>query len=385
VPAAVVDHAKVFASVTAPGFGPVHTTPNDKHGRRARCRPRGKKTLCGHGRPTWCMKVHADDDPTLGEPLCAGCYDYRASAAFNWVAPELWRRFTITLPRALARMCRMSARAFERQVCIQYAKVAEFQRRGVVHFHAIIRVDGRPARDDEERWPAPPVHITPAQLAQAVREAAGRVRVHVDTGTGEGLVLRFGEQVDAQSLTRRPDLDAGDLRAEQVAAYVAKYATKAAEDLGLGERRLVPDLHHARRRGLTGHVLRLLEAADQLGDVEAFAGIRKWLHMLGFRGHFATKSRRYSTTMGALREERREFRRHQARQPPQELGQLHDPACDDPDGEDTTLVIARWEFAGVGYLSNGDAALAASAAARARERREAGCEARRDARAARPA
>ena len=378
VPAGVADHAKVFASLTAPGFGPVHTTTNSKHGRRARCRPRSKKVLCAHGRATWCMKVHADDDPRLGEPLCAGCYDFRAAAAFNWLAPELWRRFTITLSRTLARSCGMSVKAIQRAFTVQYAKVAEFQRRGVVHFHAIIRLDGRPQSDDTEQWPAPPVNVPAEQLARAVRDAAGRVCVHADLGDGEGLVLRFGEQVDAQPLIRRPDLDTGELTADQVAAYVAKYATKAAEDLGLGERREVPDLYHARQRNLPAHVLRLLEAADQLGDLEAFAGIRRWPHMLGFRGHFATKSRRYSTTMGALRAERRRFRRRQARA---ELDRLHDPARhEDPDGEDTTLVIARWEFAGIGYLSNGDAALAASAAARARERRQAAAEARRDAR-----
>jgi len=128
------------------------------------------------------MKVHAVDGPTLGEPLCAGCYDYGAAAAFNWVAPELWRRFTITLPRTLARMCGMSAQAFERQVSIQYAKVAEFQRRGVVHFHAIIRMDGRPARDDEERWPVPPVHITHDQLAEAFQSGDGRWHGYVTMG-----------------------------------------------------------------------------------------------------------------------------------------------------------------------------------------------------------
>ena len=35
------------------------------------------------------------------------------------------------------------------------------------------------------------------------------------------------------------------------------------------------------------------------------------------------------------------------------------------------LVVSRWEFVGVGYLTTGDTALAGSAAARARERRQA--------------
>ena len=38
----------------------------------------------------------------LGEPLCELCYDYRGAVAFNWFAPELWRRFTIDVRRALA-------------------------------------------------------------------------------------------------------------------------------------------------------------------------------------------------------------------------------------------------------------------------------------------
>ena len=82
-------------------------------------------------------------------------------------------------------------------------------------------------------------------------------------------------------------------------------------------------------------------------------------------GHFASKSRRYSTTLGAIRGERRAYRQHQAAEHTRELL---------PDEQDTTLVVARWEFAGVGYLTSGDTALALSAA-RAREQRQAAREA----------
>jgi hypothetical protein len=377
VPAAIAEHPKVFASLTAPSFGAVHTTPNDKNGRRAPCRPRSKKTLCEHGRPTWCMRRHADDDPHLGEPLCRDCYDYTAAAAFNWVAPELWRRFTIALARALAKLCDLSATAWSKLLAAQFAKVAEFQRRGLVHFHAVIRIDGRPAKGDPGQWPAPPIDISAELLAVAVRQAAAHVSVTVRADDRD-LVLRFGEQVDAQPINRRPDLDTGELRAEHVAAYVAKYATKAAEDLGLGERRQVPDLHHARHRGLSGHVLRHLEAVWELGESESFAGIRRWLHMLGFRGHFSSKSRRYSTTLGAIRGERRAFRVAQEKRRTIERGLAVDPArADDPDTADSTLVVGTWEFAGIGHRSSGDAALAASAAARAREHRRLVAEHRR--------
>jgi hypothetical protein len=371
VPLEVAEHPKVFASFTAPGFGAVHTTPTDSQRRRARCRPRSKKTLCAHGRPTWCMRLHADDDTALGEPLCPECYDYTAAAAFNWVAPELWRRFTIELPRALARMTGLSAAAFGRLVTVQYAKVAEFQRRGVIHFHAIIRLDGR-----GPDHPEPALDIPPALLSDAIRAAAAHVSLTVDLGDRGPAILRFGDQIDAVPLTHRSDLDTGDLTPEKVAAYIAKYATKAAEDLGLGERRQVPDLHHARHRGLSAHVLAILEAAWELGELPAFDGIRRWLHMLAFRGHFSTKSRRYSTTLGAIRGERKAYRLQQERHRRGDA-EPFDPARDDDADHDSTLVIATWEFAGVGHLTAGDAALAASSAARARERRQIASEFRR--------
>jgi len=59
--------------------------------------------------------------------------------------------------------------------------------------------------------------------------------------------------------------------------------------------------------------------------------------MLGFRGHFSTKSRTYSTTLGALRTARAEWRRAQA------------PTTGPTTG--TTYVLAHWVFAGTGLTS----------------------------------
>ncbi|MEV8639316.1 replication initiator, partial [Streptosporangium sp. NPDC051023] len=66
------------------------------------------------------------------------------------------------------------------------------------------------------------------------------------------------------------------------------------------------------------------------------------------RPHFSTRSRHYSTTMGAIRDERRDH----ARTDEITTGRL--PLFD----EDTVLVISHWEYAGKG-LSAGDALLAA--------------------------
>ena len=43
---------------------------------------------------------------------------------------------------------------------------------------------------------------------------------------------------------------------------------------------------------------------------DTFGRLRRWTHMLGFGGHFATKSRRYSTTHKQLRAARRELAAH---------------------------------------------------------------------------
>jgi hypothetical protein len=233
---------------------------------------------------------------------------------------------------------------------VSFVKVAEFQRRGVVHFHALVRLDG-PGED----YQPPQIGIDAAGLAKAIRQAAAQVRLTVAMPDDPGLVLRFGTQLDTQTVNSGP---VGDLTPEHTARYIAKYATKSAEDFGLGERRITPEA--LALLDVDEHVGRLVDAAWQLGEHETYDGLRRWVHMLGFRGHFASKSRRYSTTLGTIRRERRTYRQRQAAEQARELLD-----------EDTTLVISHWEFAGVGYLTGGDTALALSAAARAREQRQA--------------
>jgi hypothetical protein len=83
--------------------------------------------------------------------------------------------------------------------------------------------------------------------------------------------------------------------------------------------------------------------------------------MLGYGGHFSTKSRRYSTTLTALRAVRKAFQRGE---PPDE----DTPADFDVLGDESEVAL-DWLFDGVGWLTIGDAALANTAAAKARERR----------------
>ena len=105
VPESVAAHPCVFATLTAPSFGPVHAR-RERGGKVLPCRPRrdASKRVCPHGRDISCPLRHAEDDPRLGRPMCPDCYDYRAAVLFNAGAGELWRRFTTYLPRQLARL-----------------------------------------------------------------------------------------------------------------------------------------------------------------------------------------------------------------------------------------------------------------------------------------
>jgi len=71
----------------------------------------------------------------------------RPNVVWQWWAPDLWRRFTLALRRAIAAKLGVPATKLGDYATVQYAKVAEFQGRAVVHFHALVRLDG-PRTDD---------------------------------------------------------------------------------------------------------------------------------------------------------------------------------------------------------------------------------------------
>jgi hypothetical protein len=225
----------------------------------------------------------------------------------------------------------LTNKALAAQVQVSYAKVAEYQRRGVVHFHAVIRLDG-PAGPTT----APPACASLALLTAAIDQAAHIVNIVTPAAPGVAArTLGWGRERDT-----RPITSSGELTDTKVAGYVAKYATKAAECTGTLDRRItaadrladLPVRDHARR-----HIAECL----RLGKLPQLSGLRlaAWAHMLGFRGHFSTKSRAYSTTMGAIRADRAAYQREAA---------IAAGLLPDLDG-DTTLVVNDWHFAGRGY------------------------------------
>jgi hypothetical protein len=365
-PETVAQHPRLFVTFTAPSFGQVHS-------RKAQgllvypCHPYRQGQRCPHGRRAGCWQRHDADDPRLGEPLCARCYQAGAQVLWNALAGRLWSRTTIYVYRALAQLAGLTEEELRALVRVSFAKVAEYQRRGAVHFHAIIRLDAAADGGGPACVTPPPVGLTADLLERAVRQAAATVAVPcpmVDQDQGPTLVARWGEQLDVRHITEVGD-DDRELSAEQVAGYVAKYATKSTEALGVTLDHRIGEVE-LEDLDLPAHVAELVRACLELGARPSLARLRlrKWAHMLGFGGHFSTKSRRYSTTLGALRRARVAYaiRRRQGHTVPLD-------AWGRPEQDQSTIVVASWTYLGSGYQTTGEAWLAASAAARAREER----------------
>jgi hypothetical protein len=338
VPESIGDHPAVLLTLTAPSFGAVHRKRPD-----GTCHPSGIR--CAHGQALVCSRRHDNTDTALGQALCSKCYDYEAAVLFNAGVSELWRRTTIYAVRALGSLLDMSAREAARGLRLSYVKVVEFQKRGSVHVHALVRAD---IRQDEHG--EPPMGIDANMLASALRIAARKVSAPLPGGIGDRRMV-WGQQLDAAIVA---DAENGRRRA---ASYLAKYAAKGSDEHGVLDHRLRAGLPRDGR--LPEHLHTLVETAWKLGESPAYADVRLqlWAHTCGFRGHFLTKSRRYSTTFGALRTERQRWR----------LANKSDGANGPDEGTDESdphggsvdeIEVSDWQYEGSGYVTVGDVCLA---------------------------
>jgi hypothetical protein len=272
VPDAVGEHPAVMVTLTAPSFGAVHTI-----------RDRDGGCSCG--------ARHVTDDEALGTPVDPDRYRYLEQAMWNHLVPVLWKRTVQEIRRALARELGISRHRLRDAVRMRFVKASEFQRRGVVHYHAVIRLDGAVDVGCE-----PPSRCNAELLEHVVRCAVETVEV-----SASGYRLCWGRHFEIVRLAQE--------HIGRAAGYIAKYATKAtevaADGLLLPRLRTASDVVNLRA---PPHAKRLVEAAWLVGGEKGLRGARRWAHQFGYGGHTLTKSHDYSITFAALRGARAAWR-----------------------------------------------------------------------------
>jgi hypothetical protein len=336
ITAEVANRPRFFATLTPPSFGAVHSRVTGPDGKLRR--------------PCSCGEWHKEADTRLGTAIDLDAYDFEAAVLWQAHAGALWHRFTIALRRHLAHAAGLKVAEFKDAARLSYAKVAEYQRRGLVHFHAAIRLDG-----PEGAATRAPVWATKERLAEAIRAAAEAVVIEVPRRDGEVLELRFGTQLDLRDITAAAGQtgavgEEADIKSSRLASYIAKYATKStgAHD---GPDRKIRSADDIDRLTVSTHHKAMMRTAWELGGLAGYAelNLRRWAHMLGFRGHFLTKSRAWSTTLGELRNIRARYR----------LAETLDALGV---AEDDVLVVNDWEAVGFGHDNDAEREYAAAIA-----------------------
>lgn len=394
------------------------------HGRPAVCWARHETGDAVLGHPL-CLDCYDHDHQVVWNIFSGELWHRTKQAAERWLAKLAQRR---GVPRVEV----VTASGKTRKVApvrLSPGKVAELQARGAVHFHAIARLDGVDPTDPQAIVP-PPAGFTVDDLVDALRHAARQIAFYTPPHPDrpEGWPIAWGEQVDLEPIATD---GSGEVTDGMVAGYLAKYATKSTEATGHTSTRLTADTIGDYADPDGDHTARLIDACWRIGrpvhtpapladrpreprprpgfvarwecpdcgthtryaacpicvarrqaaldsepaktpTANPYARLRRWAHMLGYGGHFLTKARRYSVTFRLLRDTRVQFRRHE-HQDHEHPTTASGPPVEQVD-EDTTLIVGTLTFAGVGWHTSGDALLANTAAALARERRTTGRE-----------
>ena len=285
VPDSVLEHPRVFVTLTAPSFGLVHVRRSD-----GSCHAKSGG-WCSHGVPRSCFLHHEEEGSILGTPLCFSCFDYEGAVIWNAHASRLWHRTVEQVRYDFAAYRGISVPELRRTLRISYLKVAEYQRRGLVHFHVVVRADG-----SETDFSGPPSWIDVDLLHAKFLEVITKFEM---TGL-HGHAIRWGRQFDVKNLVDDP----GDLR---VASYVAKYATKSTGD-SIALARRFRSRKEIEQLDLAPHLRRMAIVAWDLSKRPELKplNLRLHAHAFGFTGQLITKSRQYSTTFKELRGSRRE-------------------------------------------------------------------------------
>ena len=201
VPETVAEHPRLFVTFTAPASA-ASTPARPKGGWCCRVIPTGKVPAARTVRGMAAGIAMTRTTPGWGS-RCAR----PATTARRRCCGTRWHRSCGDGPPSPSSVPWAGWSASRRASCAgwsacRYAKVAEFQRRGAIHFHAVIRLDAA----TECRCPGclapPPEPFTAALLEDALRQAVPAVRVPcppVDGGPDR--YARWGEQLDVRNIT----------------------------------------------------------------------------------------------------------------------------------------------------------------------------------------
>lgn len=280
-----------WLTLTAPGVeltgAPVHTRRSGANGGRAPC---GSGRCFACDRPAPCRRRHEAGDPSLGAPLEGheDCFRYWAIVRWNWNVPALWDQTTAYL--------RSNLRG--RPWTLQSAKVVQWQARGAVHIHAVLRTTAS---------------------ADLLHEAIAAARVQ---GWGWGRQVKLERLTPAGAETTAKSAQAIASRIN----YLCRYATRDVRVL----------LPRASDGPLARHIDRLCQQAFSLAEERGAPNRERVSRGLGYGGQVLTHSRKWGASFSQLAAERRQFQAARAV----------------TDETDETLV---WAVAGSGWQENGSA------------------------------
>ncbi|CNE51279.1 Replication initiator protein [Mycobacterium tuberculosis] len=191
VPEAVSDHPRVLLTLT--GLRSAPSTHTERRPERPSLAAPDETTPMPTRPPGRLPSPPPARRPKAGQPIGADCYDYPAAVLWNAHAPELWRRLTLTVPKLLTAELGITHKALREQARLSYARVIEYLRRGLVHFHAVVRLDGPDGPDQP-----PPPWATTELLERTLHTAAEQVEAPAPSpdDTSPPLILRWGRQLD---------------------------------------------------------------------------------------------------------------------------------------------------------------------------------------------
>lgn len=177
----------LFLTLTAPAFGKVHRVGKSKDA----------LTPCS------CGEIHGWTDRDLaGVPLDPAHYEYGRQVTWNCASSALWAATRKRLERRLPGM--------------EYAMAREWQRRGALHNHVLLRI------------PAPSHDLPVAMLAEAVRQVAREASTTQLRVSGSRVTvdqIRWGKESACDAIA--PDADS----TARTIGYLAKTVTYTLKSL----------------------------------------------------------------------------------------------------------------------------------------------------------